>query len=100
MTNSACSSPAPGHDGGTNGEVLLGLELVPKGGSADLLEATEGGGGGLKAGRRGTNHRVRAHEREVVHYDVDHLSASSLERRYISAASSGRFRRSSTIPSL
>ena len=51
-----------------------------------------------QGGVRRPDHRVRRDGREVAHDHEDHRRVTSLERRYIIAASSGRPIRSYTMP--
>src|SRR2546422_3731614 len=67
-------------------------------GAAHLLEPAHHGCRRVEAGRGGADERVGSEEREIVHDHADHLPAASRERRYIRVASSGRLRRSSTMP--
>ena len=85
---------AGGHDGRADRERTLDLEMVPEGGPAHLLQPPQARGGRLQEVRGGADDRVGGHEREIVHHHLDHEPVSSRERRYMSAASRGRFRRS------
>ena len=92
-------APPAGHHGRAHREILLELELAEEFGSPSTLEAAHGGCRRVEPGGGGADDRVGLQEREIVHGHADHLLAASRERRYMWVASSGRFNRSSTIPS-
>ncbi len=66
--------------------------------AAEGFQTAERGGGGIEASGGGTDDGISGERCEIVHDYANHLPVISRERRYIAVASSGRFRRSRTLP--
>ena len=87
-----------GDNRGADGQLAVQADAVLEFLSADDFEAAQSGGGRVQASGGGTDESISGERRKIVHNYANHLPDISRERRYMTVASSGRFKRSSTLP--
>ena len=91
-------APGARDDGRADGQLATQADAILEFLAANDFQAAERGSRRIETSGGGTDEGVSGERCEIVHDYANHLPVISRERRYIAVASSGRFKRSSTLP--